>query len=131
MGRNISTRYPISTDSQHIVTTSNPQKTETLIFSSKMHFYMSPNSYDGEYLKREKCFIDLQEQKKCIRWSPAACNVARLRHKRDIQMSFTLKIYIQFYVWISAVNVTQNLCRDSSNSTYMFLDSFSHLSMLD
>lgn len=61
--------------------------------------------------------------KKCIRWSPAACNVARLRHKRDIQMSFTLKIYIQFYVWISAVNVTQNLCRDSSNSTYMFLDS--------
>lgn len=24
---------------------------------------MSPNSYDGEYLKREKCFINLQEQK--------------------------------------------------------------------
>lgn len=27
-----------------------------------MHLYSNPNSYHGEYLKREKCIIDLQEE---------------------------------------------------------------------
>lgn len=37
------------------------RKKETFILSSKMHLYSSQNSYYGEYLKREKCIIDLQE----------------------------------------------------------------------
>lgn len=94
----------------------------------KMHLYRSLNSYDGEYLKREKCFIDLWDKHvfavylQAVMLQGYSTTFTTLVYSKHPDVINTLKKKIHLVMCVDqycecAISVlsTQNLCRDSSN----------------
>lgn len=111
-------RHSIFTDSQHIVITSNPQNTETLIFlpTKRKAFIKNSKLLTWEIFKKGKTYMLFSCSLWCCRVSATPPHLTTFVQSRlsDVQ---ACKNDIEFYVWISTVNVTR-MCLHSLHQTF-------------